>query len=144
MEEIGFKFKPQSEKNERIWNAKLQLSRKYKRKHGNCLVPINNGEDVQLSKWVTHQRAGYKRGSIPSHRIQKLNEVGFVWSIVERGYQAPSENQKLSWEESIEKLHEFCGAHGHFMVPYYMSENEKANPLHSWFSCSEGPMHKVK
>jgi hypothetical protein len=37
MEEIGFNFELQSEKNERIWNAKLVRLKKYKRKYGNCL-----------------------------------------------------------------------------------------------------------
>jgi hypothetical protein len=131
IEEIGFNFELQSEKNERTWNEKLQRLKEYKRKHGDCVVPIKNFEDVELSIWVTHQRAGYKLGTLPSHRIQKLNEVGFVWSIVERGCQAPSEKQELAWEKSFEKLHEFYEVHGHFMVPS-KSENGKANPLSAW------------
>jgi hypothetical protein len=117
MEEIGFDFELQSEKNERIWNAKLQRLKEYKRKHGDCLIPTKNSEDVELSIWVTHQRLDYKPGNIPSHRIQKLEEVGFVWSIVERGPQAPSEKQKLAWEKSFEQLQEFYEMRGHFTVP---------------------------
>jgi hypothetical protein len=134
MEEIGFDFELQSEKNERIWNSKLERLKKYKRKHGNCLVPsknaLNHVEDAELSIWVTHQRTGYKRGTIPSHRITKLEEVGFVWSIVERGSQAPSEKQELAWEKSYEKLREFYEVHGHFSVTAV--ENGKTNPFKSW------------
>jgi hypothetical protein len=90
MEEIGFNIELKSEKDERKWNAKLQLLKKYKRKHGDCLVPSRNGSnrdvDVELSNWVTNQRSSYKRGTIPNHRIQKLKEVEFVWSIVEGGF----------------------------------------------------------
>jgi hypothetical protein len=132
MEEIGFDFELQSEKNERRWNAKLQRLEKYKRNHGDCLIPTKHSEDVELSIWVTHQRLDHKLGTIPIHRIQKLEEVGFVWSILERGPQAPSEKQKLAWEKSFEQLQEFYEMHGHFTVPHYMSENGKLNPLSSW------------
>jgi hypothetical protein len=82
MEEIGFNFELQSEKNERIWDAKLQRLKKYKRKRGYCRGPPrsahNHVEDDELSNWVSYQRNGYKLGTIPNHRIQKLEEVGFV------------------------------------------------------------------
>jgi hypothetical protein len=135
MEEIGFNFELQSEKNERIWNAKLQRLKKYKRKHGNCFGPPKNAsnsvEDKELVIWITHQRSGYKRGTIPHHRLQQLEEVGFVWSIVERGSQAPSKKQELAWEKSYEKLREFYEVHGHFTVPHVL-ENGDINPFNTW------------
>jgi hypothetical protein len=135
MEEIGFNIELQSEKNERIWNAKLQRLKKYKRKHGDCSGPpknaSNSAEDAELVIWVTHQRRGYKDGTIPNHRIQKLEEAGFVWSIVERGPQAPTEKQELAWEKSYEKLREFYEVHGHFTVPHVF-DNGKINPFNSW------------
>jgi hypothetical protein len=138
MEEIGFNSELQSEKNERIWNAKLQRLKEYKRKHGDCLGPSknasNSAEDAELVIWVTHQRTGYKHGTIPNHRIQKLEEVGFVWSIVERGPQAPTEKQELAWEKSYEKLREFYEVHGHFTVPHVL-ENGNINPFNSWIFC---------
>jgi hypothetical protein len=135
MEEIGFNIELKCEKDERTWNAKLQRLKEYKRKHGDCLVPSGNAsnrvEDLELSYWVGNQRVNYKRGTIPNHRIQKLKEVGFVWSIVERGPQILSEKQELAWEKSFEKLREFYEVHGHFVVPH-MLENGKTNPLTSW------------
>jgi hypothetical protein len=137
MEEIGFNIELQSEKNERMWNAKLQRLKGYKRKHGNFLVPLNivynNVEDKKLSSWVSQQRSGYKRGTIPNHRIEKVEEVGFVWSIVERGSQTPSEKHELAWEKSYEKLREFYEVHRHFSVSYVL-ETGKINPLNSWIS----------
>jgi hypothetical protein len=137
MEEIGFNFELQSEKNERIWNVKLQRFKKYKRKHGNCRGPpksaSNNAEDAELSIWVSHQRMGYKRGTVPNCRIEKLEEVGFVWSIIERGSQVPTDKHELAWERSYEKLREFYEVHSHFTVPHVL-ENGKTNPLNRWIS----------
>jgi hypothetical protein len=138
LEEINFVFELQSEKNERIWNGKFQRLEKYKREHGDCLVPSKNTanavvEDSELSVWVTHQRTDYNRGTIPNHRMQKLEEIGFVWSIVERGSQSATEKHELLWEKSYKKLQEFYEVHGHFTVPT-MLENGKVNPLSSWIT----------
>jgi hypothetical protein len=138
MEEIGFNFELLSEKNERIWNAKLERLKKYKRKHGNCLVPSrvgsNHVEDAVLSIWVRHQRTGYKRGTLSKHRIETLEGVGFVWSVVERaGSQIPTEKHELAWEKSYEKVRDFGEVHGHFTVPYVL-EDGKINPLNSWIN----------
>jgi hypothetical protein len=98
MEELGFNFEQQSEneKNERIWNEKFQRLEKYKREHGDCLVP---SEDEDLSIWVQYQRTNYNCGTIPNHRLQKLEQVGFVWSIVEE-----SEPQQLVFEGTDEEI----------------------------------------
>jgi hypothetical protein len=65
--------------------------------------------------------------------MQKLDEVGFVWSILERGSQSPTEKQELLWEKSYEKLREFYEVHGRFTVPT-MLKNGKTNPLRLWIT----------
>jgi hypothetical protein len=112
MEDLGFNFELQSEKNERIWNERFQRLEKYKLKHGDCLVPSKNTkttvvEDSELSYWVTLQRGQYKRGTISNHRIQKLEDVGFVWSIIER--------ERL-WDAAFQELTKFREEKGHTFV----------------------------
>jgi hypothetical protein len=138
MEEINFDFELQSEKNERIWNEKFRSLKKYKLEHGDCLVPSRKDSkkavsDPKLSSWVRHQREHYKSGTIPNHRMQQLEEVEFVWSIVDRGSQSTTEKQNLLWEKSYEKLRKFHEVHGHFTVPTVL-ENGKINPLSSWIT----------
>jgi hypothetical protein len=109
MEELGFNFEVQSEKNEaRIWNEKFQRLKKYKCEHGDCLVPIkdasnNHVEDEELSIWVQQQRTNYKCATVPDHRLQKLEEIGFVWSIVE-GSEQQQQQQQLMFEVTGDEI----------------------------------------
>jgi hypothetical protein len=53
--------------------TRSNAQKKYKRDHGDCLVPAretpNQFDDKELSFWVGYQRTDYKRGTIPNHRI---------------------------------------------------------------------------
>ena len=139
MEEIQFDYELQSEKNERIWNEKFQRLRKYKLQHGDCLVPTVSSnshqvEDRELSIWVQHQRINYKKGKCPPHRVDKLNSLGFVWSLLaERGPIAETEKNALLWENSYNHLREFYEKHGHFTIQH-MLDDGRINPLNTWIN----------
>eukprot|EP00957_Ditylum_brightwellii_P086535 6583889-Ditylum_brightwellii.AAC.1 len=58
----------------------------YKAKNGHCLVPYKYAQNKPLGTWVQCQRELYKKKEPcldSSHRIQKLNEIGFVWNARE-------------------------------------------------------------
>ena len=103
MEELGFNLEQQSEKNERIWNENYQRLEKYNRKHGDCLVPSkdasNHVEDEELSIWIEQQRTDYNCGTIPNHRLEKLEQIGFAWSIDEG-----SEDEQLVLKETGDEI----------------------------------------
>jgi hypothetical protein len=120
LDEIGFDFESLTEKNERRWNEMLQRLKAYKREHGDCLVPSRSSAkatypDKELSLWVTNQRTGYKHDTIPNHRIVKLEEVGFVWSLRE-GSPIVSERHEILWEKMFEQLRDFYKDHDHFSI----------------------------
>merc|ERR1712150_227607 len=56
----------------------------YKVKHGHCNVPPIAGK---LGRWVAYQRVQYrllqegKQSSMTDERIQKLESIGFQWSL---------------------------------------------------------------
>jgi hypothetical protein len=106
LDEAGCDFESQTEKNERRWNEMLQRLKRYKQEYGDCLFPNHSStkvpyHDKELSVWVSNQRTGYKHDKMPNHRIEKLEEVGFVWSLVERGPIASSEKHEHSVGEDV-------------------------------------------
>jgi hypothetical protein len=156
MEEIGFNFELNSEKNKRVWNEKFQRLVKYKREHGDCLVPSKNTttcvvEDLQLAQWVTRQRTDYKGGTIPKYRIKKLEELGFVWKMIQR--RPTTKKQELLWEKSYEKLREFHGEHGDCLVPSKNSTScvvedfqlsQWVTRQRGYYKCGTIPIHRIQ
>jgi len=68
------------------WHEMLDDLRKYKERHGDCLVPQIYAPNPPLGHWVNNQRQAYKRmlkgekqSSMAKERICLLNEIGFVW-----------------------------------------------------------------
>ena len=51
----------------------------YCHKHGDCLVPQSYEKNKQLGSWVGTQRRDYKKGKLSEGKIQKLNDINFIW-----------------------------------------------------------------
>mmetsp|Transcript_1746 Transcript_1746/g.2824 ORF Transcript_1746/g.2824 Transcript_1746/m.2824 type:complete len:380 (-) Transcript_1746:336-1475(-) len=95
------------------WNEKYDLLVEYKQEHGHCNVPrndITNGQ--KFSSWLNIQRRFYKKGTLPGHRVDRLNEIGFNWSV-----------HDVSWEEQFKQLVKFKGKHGHCNVTQRYLDN---------------------
>ena len=63
---------------EHQWLEKFKLLKEYKKKHKNCNVSRKDGE---LGEWVYRQRILYYQGKMPQDKIEKLNEIDFVWQL---------------------------------------------------------------
>ena len=96
----------------------------FKKKYGHCLVPASKvkGKDDDefrsLGLWVQTQRQqkkGTRKSRIPQDRIDRLDEIGFVW-----------EPRDATWNESFEELKKFREENGHCNVP------KVTKKLHSW------------
>ena len=53
----------------------------YKEEKGNTKVPRTLGK---LGSWVRRQRRSFKEGTMTDERVNKLNELGFEWTINKR------------------------------------------------------------
>ena len=58
----------------------------YKARFGNCHVPTKYKENTALGRWVSTQRAEYKKyqegqekTSMNEDKIRRLEEIGFAW-----------------------------------------------------------------
>lgn len=83
--EVGFEWaKP---KGDLSWNHRYSELAEYYHEHGDCLVPTKSKENPALGRWVSTQRSQYKRwkgeedSSMTQDRADKLDAIGFVWSV---------------------------------------------------------------
>jgi hypothetical protein len=87
------------------WEFWFGLLENYKEKHGDCLVKIHYQTEsrYKLGQWAAAQRS--KKHSINHDYIERLNNLGFVWSV-----------NNEQWEHGFEKLLEFKNQYGHCLV----------------------------
>ena len=67
-------------------------------------------------------------------KIDKLENAGFVWSLMDRIHQWAkrlSDKQIEKWGKSFEELKDFQEEHGHCAVPS-MLDSDRQNPLCTW------------
>ncbi|MEN8250939.1 MAG: Helicase associated domain protein [Bacteroidota bacterium] len=103
------------------WDERFGQLKAYKECFGDCNVPDKWSENPTLGSWVQIQRHAYKgrKGfSISDERIDKLEKLGFVWDILETG-----------WEEMYTKLSDYKSRYGNCQVPAGWPENPR---LYAW------------
>ena len=120
LEEIGFvwDFKASN------WDQMFGQLCEFKRKYGHCLVPVSKvkGKDDEhraLGAWVQTQRQvkrGTRKSGISQDRIDRLEEIGFVW-----------DPRDADWNEKYEELKKFREDNGHCNVPPKFNQK-----LRSW------------
>ena len=111
LEALGFNWDPVTNRWEEMFHQLVE----FKKEHGHTNVPERSGKYHQLSNWVRNQRAAkrYKR-PIMLERAKRLDEIGFVWMLVE----------PMSWERMFAALVEFKKVHGHCNVPQKSREHK--------------------
>jgi hypothetical protein len=102
---------------ETLWNVSYQKLQAFVNEHGHCRVTDGLSRDESLVAWVNKQRTVYTKGFLLPARIDKLNELSFIWST-------PWEYTKITikleaqWKATYYgKLMAFKAAHGHCNVP---------------------------
>ena len=70
--------------HEAVWEEKFAQLLDYRRRFLHCNVPTRYAENPALSLWVKRQRRSYILGKLDRSRIERMESVGFVWSIVQQ------------------------------------------------------------
>jgi len=108
------------------WNAMFERLVEYKEEHGDCLVPRRFAEDPALGSWVMSQRReSILDGRMKQERRDRLNSIGFVWSV--RPFLGSKFLDK-KWNNKYEELVSFQREHGHCRV----SMTHSGGSLGSW------------
>ena len=108
LDEVGFVWDPLESAWEEMFGGLLD----YKKRFGDCNVPISWTENPQLGKWCSRQRGFFKTGRLTLDRIQRLERVGFAWDPLE-----------ATWEQRFQELVEYNECFGNCNVPTRWREN---------------------
>ena len=100
----------------------------YKQKHdGDTNVP----QSQSLRRWANTQRAAYRSGKMPGHRIKRLDDIGFQWVI--------RKIVVIGWDGMFAQLVEYKHKHGgDTNVP------QSHQPLGSWVNTQRTAYRKGK
>ena len=107
-------------KQEEKWNKMYTRLQKYNKKHQSTNVPKKFDEDPRLANWVSSQRQFYSKNSLAKDRINRLNSIGFVWSL-----------KKPLWNEMYDRLVDYNEEKKSTCVPLVYPADP---PLGRWVS----------
>ncbi|MDA7659791.1 Helicase associated domain protein [Akkermansiaceae bacterium] len=103
---------------EYVWEQRFHELKAYSEKNGHCLVP-KSFSNKKLGLWVSTQRLRNKKRSLDLIKIEKLNDIGFIWSPLED-----------AWEEHFKKLLNYRETYGDLLVPKSWEDRQ----LVSWIN----------
>eukprot|EP00957_Ditylum_brightwellii_P069559 5283132-Ditylum_brightwellii.AAC.1 len=94
------------------WEQRFDELCTCKEQNGHCNVSRYDEQNKSLGKWVHNQRQLYKKNTLSSDRIQKLDSIGIIWDHPEH-----------AWNEHFDQLCTFKAQNGHCNV----SQNDEQN-----------------
>jgi hypothetical protein len=96
------------------WDSVCRELEAFVREHGHALVPDSYRQNgIRLGSWINKQRTDYKRGNLPSDRVERLESIsGWSWNTLED-----------RWKGSYHELETFVKEHGHALVPRTYQHN---------------------
>lgn len=113
---------------ENTWNLKYEALKKFREKHPDRWPSFfSDGIEKRLYLWCQAQRQVYagtarNRKELSQERIEKLNQIGFHWSL--------DELIDKNWEENFQRLNEFVAQNRTTIIPAIV--NGKVNSLYTW------------
>jgi superfamily II DNA or RNA helicase len=108
LDELGFVW----DMLEFNWNEGFRYLKSFHEREGHCRVLSGYKENgFNLGEWTSRQRRG--KEVLSADRFERLNELGFVWDVLE-----------TAWEKGFSSLKNFYEREGHCRVLSGYKENE--------------------
>ena len=104
------------------WEDKFARLLEFKQQHGHCRVPPQDGLNGRLGIWAAGQRKMARDHKLSPERRQRLDEIGFPWTVKHDPDHAPASldkilaNQDRHWENMLAALAAYKAGHGHCNV----------------------------
>jgi len=136
LEKLGFSWVPKIS-----WFQYYEDLLRYREEFGNVNVPREYIPNPPLGNWVAEMRTQYKLrnagkpSKITDKRIEKLQDLGFLWKTIPRRKKVPS----VPWDDRYEELKRYKEVHGNCSVPqshptlgaWMRSQKESFRKLHA-------------
>lgn len=118
LESLVFDWDPDRER----WDAGFGALVLFKKANGHCNVPqrYKTDDGFKLGGWASNQRTHYSSGSLSPERIERLENLDFVWNSV-----------LADWEKRFAQLVLFKKANGHCNIPHDYKTDDGFN-LGGW------------
>jgi hypothetical protein len=117
LNKLSFRWDAHADK----WMERFEQFKRFKEQHGHCEVGQVEGEESELSQWVSTQRGRNASGKLQVEQKAKLDSIGFNWT--------PDSKNDLKWQEMYEQLKKYHAENGDADVPSRWKQNPK---LASW------------
>ncbi|WMN11373.1 Helicase associated domain protein [Marivirga salinae] len=133
LEKVGFYFGDGHEiRWARIWEENYELLKAYFDDYGNSDVPHTRDKNdtfYSLGNWVAMQRTYNNQEVLSDYKIEKLNDLDFIWSKDLPEFN-PRNNQ---WMDRYQELKEWTVMHGDAHVPQTNPDGTQ-NKLGRWLN----------
>lgn len=126
LEAIGFEWDPLSSE----WDRMFESLKTFKTELGHCGVSTTSKTFKTLGLWCAVQRKKRKAGTLDRDRVDKLNELGFVW-----------DPYSADWNRMFEALNAFKSVHSHCCVS---TTSKTHKDLGTWVSVQRKTYSKGK
>ena len=104
LDRLGFEWEPLAT----AWDDMFLTLAQFKERAGDCDVPHDLPYDQQLANWVIRQRLLRRQGRLAADRIERLDALGFKWSVLK--------TRTAPLDEMFARLAQFKDRHGHCKV----------------------------
>jgi hypothetical protein len=114
------------------WAERMRQLEQFKKENGHVNVPRTCTNHTNLGAWVSKVRERYRwhgesSSDVIKQRLKDLEEIGFIWDVLE-----------YKWQRKFEELYDFFEKNGHVNVP------DSHGSLGPWVKEQRREFHKFR
>ncbi len=109
---LGFRWR--FDRQRRSFEERLAQLQQFRRRHGHASVPQRWPADPSLPVWIQNRRRAYRKGTLSSAHIARLEQVGVRFRA-----------RATVWDEMLQKLARFRKRFGHARVPITWKDDRR-------------------